>query len=336
MHDAEERARLGNVILEFYQAVDQALGRVLEKLDEDTAVIVMSDHGFGRVKKFINVNYWLVKNGFLKLKRNPGTWLRYALFRLGFNYSSLGKIVLRFGFGKQAKKMGRARREDLQRLLFLSLNDVDWSRSTAYSMGNFGQLYINLAGREPKGIVSPGEEYEAVVDLLIDKLAQLTDPEAGTQVVESTFRRGDIYQGPFIEKAPDLMFLTTGMEYKVMGLSDFSSPNVFEPVFGTTGHHRMEGILICAAEGVFKQGELDCQARIQDIAPTILYLMGQPVSKSMDGQVLLDLFTPEFVEKTPLLEADEDEEDEDSDQQPLSRKEAELVKERLSALGYVT
>jgi predicted AlkP superfamily phosphohydrolase/phosphomutase len=335
-HDPEERKRLGNVILEFYQAVDQAVGRVLEQLDDDTAVIVMSDHGFGPVTKFINVNYWLLKNGYLKLKRNLATWMRYALFRMGFNYSTLGKLVLGLGFGKQAKKLGRAKREDLQRKVFLSLNDVDWPRSTVYSMGNFGQLYINLKGREPQGCVSPGKESDQLLKALAEKLKGLRDPDTSVPVVESIFTRDDIYEGKYIDSAPDLMFLTNKMEYKVMGLSDFSSPRVFEEVFGTTGHHRMDGVLICSAPGIFKQGEWGTGANIQDLAPTILYLMEQPVSASMDGKVLFELFEEGFVERIKVTYTREDEQDEKNDQEPLSKKEEELVKERLSALGYVT
>lgn len=336
MHNPEERERLGNVILDYYQAVDKKLEEVVSELDEKTAIIVMSDHGFGPVKKFINVNYWLMKKGFLKLKRTPATWFRYLLFRLGFNYSRLGRLVLRFGFGKQAKKLGRAKREDLQRKVFLSLDDVDWTRSTAYSMGNFGQLFVNLKGREPKGIVTEGADYDDVIGRLTDLLMHLEDPETGEKVVDSILPGKEIYRGPFIEKSPDIMFFTNRMEYKVMGLSDFSSPRVFEPIFGTTGHHRMDGILICSAPGVFREGIWGVDAKIQDLAPTILYLMGQGISVSMDGRVLLDLFTEEFRSQNLVSLIGADDESDESDQQPLSRKEEELVKERLSALGYVT
>jgi predicted AlkP superfamily phosphohydrolase/phosphomutase len=336
MHDPEERERLGIVILDFYKAVDKALEQVLAELGDDTVVMIMSDHGFGPVKKFINLNYWLLRKGFLKLKRTPATWLRYLLFRLGFNYSSLGRLILRFGFGKQAKQLGRAKREDLQRKVFLSLDDVDWTRSRVYSMGNFGQLYINLNGREPKGVVEPGEEYETLLKELISELENFKDPETGDAVVESIIRRDEVYEGPFIEKAPDLMFFTTNMEYKVMGLSDFSSPKVFEPIFGTTGHHRMDGVLICHGPEIFKEGVWGVKAGIHDLAPTIMYLMGQPVSKSMDGQIIFDLFKPDFVTQNPAVYAEEDDEDDTSDQKPLSRKEEQLVKDRLSELGYVT
>jgi predicted AlkP superfamily phosphohydrolase/phosphomutase len=175
--------------------------------------------------------------------------------------------------------MGRARREDLQRRFFLSLDDVDWNRSRVYSMGNFGQLFVNLKGREPQGIVSPGSEYDDLMDEITQRLKNLVDPETGQPVIERIFRREEIYEGTYADRAPDLMFFTQNMEYKAMGLSDFSSPKVFEPIYGTTGHHRMNGLLICHGEGVFMEGEELEDARIQDLAPTILYLMGQPITR---------------------------------------------------------
>lgn len=333
-HNPDERARLGNVIQDFYQAVDKGLGKILDTLDEDTAIMIMSDHGFGPVKKFINVNVWLLENGYMKLKRNIFTWLRYLIFKLGFNYDALGRLIINAGFGKQAKKLGRAKRENLQRKIFLSLDDVDWSRTTAYSMGNFGQIFLNLKGREPKGSVEPGEAASELLADLTENLKKLADPDTGKPVIEQLFTPEDIYHGPHLSRSPDLMFVTDGMEYKVMGLSDFSSPKVFEPVFGTTGHHRMEGIFIGAGKNIKKGTWLE-NARIEDLAPTILYLLDQPIPRDMDGKILVELFNQEFTKNRTATYTDEDMSDDDT-QNPLSRKEEQLIAERLRDLGYVT
>ena len=334
-HDPDERQRLGNVILEFFKEVDSALTRILD-MAGDANVIVMSDHGFGPVHKFINFNVWLLKQGYLNLNRDINTRLRYLLFRLGFNYSVLGNLILKLGLGKQAKEMGRARREELQRRFFLSLDDVDWKRSKVYSMGNFGQLYINLMGREPQGLVSPGAEYEELLQELQQKLMDMVDPDDGTPVIERIIRREDVYEGPYAEHAPDLMFFTRNMEYKAMGLSDFSSPKVFEPIYGTTGHHRMNGLLICRKPGVFSAGQVIEEAHIHDLVPTILYLMDQPIPRDMDGQVLLDLFTPEFREGRTVKFSDDDGYHIDGESSDLTQEEEEELTTILRDLGYVT
>jgi predicted AlkP superfamily phosphohydrolase/phosphomutase len=334
-HDPEERERLGDVVLDFFRRMDSAVGRLVDALDEDVVIVVMSDHGFGPVRRFINLNTWLLQQGQLRLKRNPRTWVRTLLYRLGINYHTAAQWILRLGLGRQAMELGRQRREELQRRIFLSLDDVDWHRSQVYSVGNFGQLYVNLKGREPDGCVSPGAEYEAVLNDLTRRLQTLVDPETGEPVIGDIYRRDEVYDGAHAAKAADLMFLTRDMQYKAMGLSDFSSQRVFDPVYGTTGHHRMNGLMIWHGSGVVREGVSLAGARIYDLAPTILYLMGQPVPQQMDGRVLLDLFTPEFrqahavayAESTPGTAAS-----------PAVYTEQEMgeMRDLLQALGYVT
>jgi predicted AlkP superfamily phosphohydrolase/phosphomutase len=335
-HDVAERQRLGNVVLDFFRQVDATLGRLLAALDDETVVIIMSDHGFGPVHKFVNFNTWLLQQRLLRLKTTVGTRLRYALFRAGLNYSLLGRTVLRLGWGQRAKAMGRARREELQRRCFLSLDDVDWSRSRVYSIGSFGQLYVNLRGREPQGIVSPGSEYEHVLDDLTERLQAMVDPETGQPIIELIFRREQAYGGPYADHSPDLMFLTRNMEYKAMGLSDFSSPRVVEPVYGTTGHHRMNGLLVCHGPGAVREGEWLEGARIQDLAPTILYAMGQSIPREMDGQVLLDLFTHEFRQEHAVTYAQDSQSPPGESPSVYTLEEEGEIMEMLRSLGYAS
>jgi predicted AlkP superfamily phosphohydrolase/phosphomutase len=335
-HDPAERERYGNVVLEFFKAVDAAIGRLLEALDDDTVILVMSDHGFGPVHKFVNFNAWLLQQGLLHLKPSLATRLRYLLFRSGINYSSAAQWILRLGLGRHAAEVGRARREDFQRRYFLSLDDVDWSRSRVYSMGNFGQLFVNLKGREAQGIVSPGTEYEKLLDDLTHRLQSLVDPQTGEPVIEQIFRRDELYDGPYAEQAPDLMFLTKDMKYKAMGLSDFSSPRVFDSVYGTTGHHRMNAIMIWNGRGAVREGQRFEGARIHDLAPTLLYVMGLPIPRAMDGRVLLELFTPEFCQQHEVQYVDDDGDHWKREDSVYSDQEQMEMREMMRALGYVT
>jgi predicted AlkP superfamily phosphohydrolase/phosphomutase len=335
-HEPAERERLGHVVLDFFKAVDAGVGRLLQALDENVVILVMSDHGFGPAHKFINVNTWLLQQGLLRLKLHPVTWLRYLMFRLGLNYATAAQWTLRLGLGRKAIELGRARREGLQRRMFLSLDDVDWSRSRAYSMGNFGQVYINVKGREPEGIVSPGGEYEKLLQDLTLSLKGLADPESEATVIERVLRREDVYDGPHAKDSPDLMFFTKDMKYKAMGLSDFSSPRIFDPIYGTTGHHRMNGVMIWHGEGVVQEASQFAGARIQDLAPTILYAMGIPIPKTMDGKVLLDLFTPQFREMQTVRYRESGPSTPEDEVSSYSEEEQVEMREMLRALGYVT
>lgn len=334
-HDPEEITRLGNVVKEFFIKVDSVVGHLLKNLDEETVVMIMSDHGFGPIYKFINVNTWLLNEGFLRLKNNPGTFFRHKLWKMGFNYISLGNWVLRFGLGKQAKRVGRAKREEWQQKIFLSLRDVDWSKSKVYSIGNFGQLFVNLKGREPFGIVSPGDEYEEVLVDLTRKLSDLRDPETGQPVIEKIMRGDEVYQGKFAQRAPDLVFYSTNMDYKAMGLSDFSSNKIFEPVFGSRGHHRMNGILICYGPGVFKENAEIQNARIYDLAPTILYMMEQKIPADMDGKVLLDLFSVSFKENNIPQFHENETYNTPKENFVLTKQDEDVLVDMMRRLGYV-
>ena len=97
--------------------------------------------------------------------------------------------------------------------LFLSFEDIDWKRTQAYSLGNVGQIYLNVVGREPYGCVRPGAEYEQVRDDIIARLQELQDPETGELVVETIYRREEIYHGEYLEQAPDIVFLPRNLEY---------------------------------------------------------------------------------------------------------------------------
>lgn len=333
-YNPRELKRLGNVIEDYFVKVDETIGRLLKAVDDNTVVMVMSDHGFGPIYKFINFNNWLLQEGFLVLKDTPGTFLRHKLLQLGFNYTVLGKLVLRLGLGKKSVRIGRAKREDLQRKIFLSLNDVDWSKTRVYSIGNFGQMYVNLRGREPSGIVAPGGEYDAVLDDLTQRLRKLTDPDDGKPVIEKIMRREELYRGTYADRAPDLMFYTRNMQYKAMGLSDFASNHVFETVFGSTGHHRMNGILICFGRGVFKEGAQIESAHIYDLAPTILYMLEQQIPPEMDGKVLYDLFTDDFRHEHMVRYQTGQSAGEATPLNRLTDEEEALLADMLRSLGY--
>ena len=326
--------RYGNPIFDFWKQVDKKLGDVLDQLSPDVYVMVMSDHGFGPVVKYINFNVWLLRTGFLQLKRDAWSRLRYLAFRLGYNYATAFKIGSRMGIVRQVIKLGRGKQESVQRKMFLSLDDVDWSRTQVYSMGNFGQMYVNLKGREPQGCVSPGDEYERVLQRLEDELRAMRDPETNETVIAEIWRGPELFKGKYADRAPDLFFFTRGMKYKAMGLTDFGSNKVFDDLYGTHAHHRMNGLFILRGPGV-RQGERIEGARLVDLAPTIYTLMGVPIPQDLDGQVLCQVFAPgyeiiPYYESSPVAHIVRPDVE-----QVYSPEEEAAVAEQLRNLGYV-
>lgn len=332
-HDPRAGERYRSLVVDFHRKLDHAVGRLLEKAGPEDLVIVMSDHGFGPVHSFFLVNNWLREAGFLKLKKKPLTRLKYALFRLGFAPLGVFRLVkvLRLGFLRRRFRFQRG--GGLMKRLFLSFADVDWARTKAFAVGSFGQIYINQVGQRPQGIVQPGKEYEELREEIAAQALELLDPRTGQRVVDRVHRREEIYSGPLVEKAPDLVLQSRNWEYMAFGHADFGASHVVEPIVGMSGHHRPDGVVMLAGQGIEAGVELD-GANITDLAPTILYAMGIPIPFDMDGRVLTDAFTPDYLSAVKVQYSDELSERPTGEGQ-YSEEDAEEIKERLRGLGYV-
>jgi predicted AlkP superfamily phosphohydrolase/phosphomutase len=334
-HDVALRAVLGNPVLDFWRLVDDRLAEVLAAVPNDAYVIIMSDHGFGPIERFVNFNVWLLDRGFLKLKQGLCSTLRQVGFRLGYNYATVARLGAKLGVNQEAHRLGRARREVLQRRFFLSFDDVDWRRTQVYSSGNFGQMFVNLAGREPLGCVSPGHEYERLLDRLEEELGAMVDPVTGEHVVESVWRGSDLFDGAYARHAPDLFFLTKEMKYKAMGLSDFGSNQVFDDLYSTYAHHRMAGVFMMRGPGVRRGAEVP-GARLIDLAPTIYALMHTPVPPGVDGHVLNTCFMPGWRPDAARARMPARSDDAGVRETAYSAEEEAALAEQLRRLGYVS
>jgi predicted AlkP superfamily phosphohydrolase/phosphomutase len=336
LHDPAKFAKYGDAILHYFQYVDHALGDIVASLDDDTVLMLMSDHGFGPFHKFIHVNNWLRQQGWLQLKKSPKAWLKSALFDHGFAPMRIYNLLMHFGLGALKREVVRGHGQGLLKTLFLSFDDVDWPRTAAYSLGNVGQIRLNVRGREPDGLVEPGEQYEAVRDEIIARLWELRDPETGEQVVQDVYRREQVYWGDNVEQAADIAFIPTRMEYFGFGEYEFGSNEIIESMArGISGTHRPNGICLLWGKPVQVGAELE-GARLYDLAPTILHLMGQPVPADMDGRVLVEALQPEYTYARPTtLQVPLSDAQFPAPGADLSDQDEELIVARLRGLGYV-
>jgi predicted AlkP superfamily phosphohydrolase/phosphomutase len=153
---------LKDALPEVYAQADRIVGAIMERIEsgelgEDCLLLVVADHGFTSFRRGVNLNNLLHNMGYLVFKD-----------------------------GKTLKQAGGM---DL-------LGFVDWSQSRAYSMG-LGKVFLNVEGREPKGIVKP-EDYDKVADAICADLLAVTDGEGGPKVVTSASKRGDLFSGPWV------------------------------------------------------------------------------------------------------------------------------------------
>ena len=293
-------------IAPLYRRLDGILGALLEEVGADTNVVLLSDHGFQTYAAGLNLHAWLVEQGFSARKEK----------------------VKRFTIDENDTLAVRERQIVLQ-----LRNELDWSRTRAFaaqSEGNYGAIRLNLAGREAEGSLAP-EDVERVLVELTAALEALTD-EGGKQLVTRVFRGADLHPGPYVGIVPDLLF-ETDEDWQVF--SDPEEERVLGPYAAVVPDHDLYGILVAAGPSfahVAERGE----ARIADVAPTALHLLGQPVYAEMTGVVrteLLDLDAPVVVLREaddPLLRAAPN-----AAAAPFTPEELREIEERLRTLGYV-
>lgn len=335
-HDPAEAERFGSVILEVYQEADRAIGQLLETMPEDTTVLVMSDHGAGpRATRQVHFNAWLAQEGLLQMRQGGGSPLRWArplyrAFKARFPYQE--QVYRRLP--PALKRLASRVDSDAE----LGIGDVDWGRTVAYRFPMYPPvegIVINLRGRQPEGIVEPGAEYERLRDEIIEHLQGLTDPETGTPIVEVALRREELYRGDHLERVPDIVVvMAEGYEGGSALSGPFVTPIPLDDLRRLSGAHRMDGVLIARGPGV-RQGERVEGARIVDLAPTILYTLGVPVPRQMDGRVLADLFEPGHVAARPVERVDWTGERVGLEESGLSEEEECVIREKLRRLGYI-
>lgn len=327
-HPRFEASPYEHAIRDGYILVDEYLGRMLDRLPEDTAVLAMSDHGFGPLKSIVNLNVFLMKKGLLKLRRDPWTRIKTSAFHRGLSPASVYRWIERTGLQNLATRVSKDTRNQLV-AKFLSFDNVDWSQTVAYSMGHVGQVYLNVAGREPYGIVTESDYRQRRQDV-IDALQDLSDDD-GRSLVSQIILGEETYHGPYSSYGPDLHLVLD--DYNVIAFPLFATDGkiVTQQIRGDSGCHRRHGILIASGPGV-ASGDLLPSADIMDLAPTILHMLGEAVPRTMDGKVLQEVFqSPTDVEYTE----DEHEGSDLADDLALSAEEAAQVEERLRSLGYL-
>jgi predicted AlkP superfamily phosphohydrolase/phosphomutase len=334
LHDPSRAAKYGNAIRDYYRYIDGRLGEIVASLDDDTTLVVMSDHGFGPFHKFIHVNNWLLQEGFMQVRPALRAKLKYGMFRAGFAPMNVYNAMMRLGLGAFKREVVRGQGQGLLKTLFLSFEDIDWQSTQAYSLGNVGQIYLNVAGREPQGCVQRGAEYEQLREQVIARLNELRDPETGETVVERVYRREEIYSGAELDLGPDIVFIPRRMEYFGFGEYEFGSHQIIEAMRrGISGTHRPNGIFLAYGAAIRPGMTLE-GARLVDLAPTILHLMGEPVAEHMDGRVLAEAMAEPGTQPNRRAWTPDGSEDGVS-AGGLSAGDRQVIAERLRSLGYV-
>ncbi len=267
--------RFQNAIRDYYLYLDDELGQILELLDDDTAILVVSDHGAQRLDGGFCVNEWLVQEGLLVLNEYPS------------------KITP-----------------------FSQLN-VNWEKTTVWSEGGYyARVFFNVKGREPHGVIDPAD-YERFRDEIKARFETTLDNN-GNLMGTLVFKPQEIYR-QVRNVAPDLIVHFGGLYWRSIGGVGYPGLYTQENDTGPDGcNHAQFGAFILAAPNNPLQGEVN-DAHLLDMAPTLLELAGYDIPPSMQGASLVAGHTMELGGSLDL---------------PLN--EVEILRERLSGLGYIS
>jgi len=241
-YDPDLASKYGKTIENIYIEMDRMLAKAMEKVDKDTQLIVMSDHGFSPFRRSFNLNTWLLENGYHGLKNR---W------------------------------------KQTQESLFLN---TDWSRTKAYGLGLNG-LYINQKGREGEGIVEPGAEKEALVREIAQKLENFKDPKNGERPVLRAYVAKDVFSGPYVEQAPDII---VGYNYGYR-ISSSSSLGGMPKEIIEDNRAKWSGDHCMAPETIpgilFTNFKVESESpALYDLTPTVLQVFGIEKPKEMRGK----------------------------------------------------
>jgi predicted AlkP superfamily phosphohydrolase/phosphomutase len=306
-------------IKEHFAYLDEAIGRIYDRVKDKAILIMCSDHGFGDYKGNFYPAVWLKQNGYyteMETELTPGLMVKRILKTLG-----LSKLLLRF--------LERSGKTVAKKLIYVGTSKVSWKKTRAYVYSTAG-IRINVKGRDQFGIVEPGEEFEALREEIRQKLLAITD-EDGKRIMKAVYTPEELYGQTCPDESPDLFFEFKDEEFYTTYYA-LTWPKVYldKGYAWRQGDHRRDGIVLLSGNGVARGKTIT--ADIEDILPTILFIQDLPLSENFDGRIMRDAFTDDFIgERKPqdrrFFERGEVEASDDD--------KGDEVIDRLKGLGYI-
>ena len=253
MYDADLAAKYGDAIEKVYRRADDLVGRLRAKVSKDAVFIVMSDHGFHSFRRGVNLNTWLVQNGYMAFEgeqreEDPGGSLR-------------PREILRGRGLEPDQGVCRGPRTDLLQ--------PAWTRGPGHRVG--------------------WSRVRALQDEMRSKLLTLTDPENGERVFRDIYRRDEIYKGEYLQNAPDLQVgfndgYRVGWQDTLGGITRAVIENNNRK---WSGDHCATATEISGGVLFMNRKIATGTPHIMDLSPTVLKLLGVPLPADLDGRPLL-------------------------------------------------
>lgn len=273
-----------------------------------TLRLICSDHGHGSSEGRVFINNLLQEWGYL--------------VPLG----TLGQLTRRMTMFSLNKDERKVRGKELA---------LDWRRTRAYMahVGIHGFVYLNLKGREPQGVVDPGD-FEKTRDELIAKFRAARIPGTERPLFKQVWKGEELYARKEELDLPDIIVAAADGLYPRKKLTHKKAVGTTPDAVG--GVHRQDGVYAFSGDGVLPSGSQGRRANIADIAPTLLAALGQPIPADMTGRAMTHVFNKDNGglpvqigdAPAPLPEAP-------GSESVYNEEEQRAVEKRLEDLGYL-
>ena len=284
LHDPDASEDLRDSLRAIYRAIDSSLSRLIEQAPAGCRTFVVNPHGMGPnyvedpIALILERGGWLTRRSGAGWRGERRQWLKRSAW-------SIARRVppARLRIAVKGLLPGD------QQTSAMPLADIDWSATRAFALPGEATSYVrvNLAGREPEGIVRPGGDYERLVDELAETIGRLVLADSGLPAVERVVLSAEQFGRPVEGPLPDLcvVWAENGPVRRL------SSPKLgtFDVPFADprTGNHRHVGFMVGAGPGVAPSGSADLTgppASLIDVAPTALALLGVELPTDLPGR----------------------------------------------------
>lgn len=273
----KDKAKSKCVIRDFYIFIDRLIGFLIRKVPENTSIILVSDHGFGPLKEYFNVNNWLLKRGLLKLDVDVSkgkTLSRIAgpPIKTAVRHHFLVSRILSLIPDRVKWKLRHLSR--LEQGMSYICEHIDCNQSLAIGVGEMGEIYI-------RSDVSRRER-ESLINKIIDglKMARLIGRKRELRI----YRREKVYRGLYVRQAPDVLY---SMDELRCNQKTLIGTGLFQQSL-QSGGHRMKGVLIVKPPRENLNFTRRGEASIYDVTPTIMKLLNVSPKVTYDGSPLID------------------------------------------------
>jgi len=321
---------LYNAVRGYYRRLDSLIKELIDVAGSDVTVIIMSDHGMGSAPdKVVYLNQWLHSEDLLRMLpwssgwKNPNSWLT----ALGLSRDRLVRL-------KNLVPTSRFLQNKITSAARLEI-PIDHFNSKAY----FRTIYMSVGGIyiEPR-IRQDHQAYEGLCNQIIERIEQIQDPETGEGVIDLISRGSEIYLGDSLKNAPDIVVVLKSRyrsNHRLGSNAIIKSRIETRHAERVLGDHRPEGIFIASGPGVCQTSDAFTGLKIEDLAPTILYLLGAEIPESMDGQIIRNAIETSLLKKKPPRYVKDVDVKMTSQHVDLTSEQEESIKNRLRALGYI-